>query len=83
MQKCEGYANQAFEYKSRVIGLQFHLEYSTESNILMFKNCGDEIVDGKYIQNSDKIVSQYSNAVGTQKLQDLLLDNIEKSNQIS
>ncbi len=75
--ESEGCPNQVFEY-GRVIGLQFHLEYSEKSINLMFQNCGDEIVDGKYIQKPDEIVSQNSNVAQTQILLNLLLDNIER-----
>ncbi|MDD5474695.1 MAG: type 1 glutamine amidotransferase [Candidatus Methanoperedens sp.] len=75
--ESEACPNQAFEY-GRVIGLQFHLEYSAKSIDLMFKNCSEDLVDGKYIQKPDEIVSQNSNVVETQILLNLLLDNIER-----
>ena len=75
--QSEGCTNQAFEY-GQVIGLQFHLEYSVESINLMFQNCGDEIVDGKYIQKQDEIISQYNNVREINKLLNLFLDNIER-----
>lgn len=75
--ESEGCTNQAFEY-GRTIGLQFHLEYSAKSIDLMFRNCGNEIVEGRYIQKPDEIISQNNNVVETQKLLNLLLDNMEK-----
>jgi hypothetical protein len=49
-----------------------------ESINLMFQNCGNEIVDGRYIQKPDEIVSQINNVQGIQRLLNLMLDNIER-----
>lgn len=70
-------ANQAFEY-GRTIGLQFHLEYSRESIDLMFKNCMDDINEGKYVQKPDEIVSQINNVHEIKEILNTLLDNMER-----
>lgn len=77
MAESGGCANQAFEY-GRVIGLQFHIEYSIESINSMLQNCAYELVDGKYIQKRDEIVSQMNNVKEMRKLLNLLLDNMER-----
>jgi GMP synthase-like glutamine amidotransferase len=75
--QSEGCVNQAFEC-GRAIGLQFHLEYSKKSIDLMFQNCSDELVDGKYIQKQDEIVSQISNVHKIKEILNTLLDNMER-----
>ncbi|MGE5416808.1 MAG: type 1 glutamine amidotransferase [Acidobacteriota bacterium] len=54
----EACPNQAFEYNGRVIGLQFHLEYSRDSIEQLIKNCGSEIVAGRYIQSAEYMLGQ-------------------------
>ncbi len=49
---CE---NQAFLYKNRILGLQFHLETTPESVELLAQHCGDELVDGKWIQTEAEL----------------------------
>jgi GMP synthase-like glutamine amidotransferase len=75
--QSEGCANQAFEF-GRVIGLQFHLEYSKKSIDLMFQNCSDELVDGKYIQTPNEIISKMPNVHEMNKTLNLILDNMER-----
>ena len=47
----QGCRNQAFQYGDRVVGTQFHLEYSFENIVKMIKNCNEELVDALYIQS--------------------------------
>lgn len=72
----EGCSNQAFEYQGRVIGLQFHLESSTESIKQLVQNCGHEITGGKYVQSAKAILAQDSYLPELNKTMNLLLDNI-------
>ncbi len=44
---CEG---QAFVYKDRVVGLQFHLESDDASIAALIGHCGDELGCGPYVQ---------------------------------
>jgi GMP synthase (glutamine-hydrolysing) len=74
--KSEGCTNQAFEC-GRTIGLQFHLEYSKKSIDLMLQNCGDELVDGKYIQTPDEILSKIGNVHEMNRTLNLILDKME------
>ena len=43
-------ANQAFQLKNNVIGLQFHLETTVESAQSLVEHCRDELVPGPYVQ---------------------------------
>lgn len=58
--------------------MRFHVEYSKKSIDLMFQNCGDELVDGKYIQTPDEIISKMANVHEMNKTLNLILDNMER-----
>jgi GMP synthase-like glutamine amidotransferase len=47
-----GCEHQAFIYHGRILGLQFHLETTTESLAALVANCADEIVPGPYVQDA-------------------------------
>ncbi len=74
-------ANQAFIYTekgARVLGLQFHLEYSQESIDKMLKYCADELIPQKYIQTTETILSDRERIQESHRLLRALLFNIEK-----
>jgi GMP synthase (glutamine-hydrolysing) len=56
--RSEGCQNQAFLYKEKVLGLQFHLESTKESVEQLLNNCADELVEGRYIQKPDEMLSR-------------------------
>lgn len=68
--------NQAFEYKNRVAGLQFHLEATSESINKLLVNCADELTEGSFIQSSAVIKSSNCTA-SANKLMEILLTNME------
>ncbi len=47
--------NQAFVWKERVIGLQFHLETRPEDVEALLENCADELDNSRYVQSADQI----------------------------
>jgi len=71
--------NQAFEYGGHVVGLQFHLEYSTGSIEAMLTQCGDELIDAPFVQNPDRMRAGYENVPATYRLLAPLLDALVDS----
>ena len=55
--ESDGCSNQAFLYDERVLGLQFHLESTPDSIRALVEHCGDEIVEGKFIQTADEMLA--------------------------
>lgn len=50
--RSAGCEQQAFLYRGRVLGLQFHLETTPESLAALVANCADEVVPGLYVQDA-------------------------------
>lgn len=69
-----GCANQAFVYDERVVGLQFHVETTPESARQLIANCGDEIVEGRYIQTSKQMLEDPRRFDTVNRLMHELLD---------
>lgn len=55
--RSEACTNQIFQLGQRVIGLQCHPETTEENARSMVLHCADELVDGRYIQDADEILS--------------------------
>ncbi len=51
----KAFANQAFIYKQRIAGLQFHFEATEESIASLIDNCVDELDGSEYVQNIEEI----------------------------
>ncbi len=55
--KSKGCINQAFQIRSNVIGLQFHLETTASSAHAIVENCRDELVEDEFVQLEAEILS--------------------------
>lgn len=76
--ESEGCANQAFECEDRLIGVQFHIEPSTESLKRVITCCGDKIGKGKYVQSPDEILNDKSHLGELNSVMNLLMEGIER-----
>jgi len=72
--ETEACKNQAFEYKGRVFGLQFHLESTHETIRLLAENCACELVKGKYIQTKKELLLNYTSLKNIEKSMTMLLN---------
>ncbi|MEE9524280.1 MAG: type 1 glutamine amidotransferase [Thermodesulfovibrionales bacterium] len=76
MAESNGCSSQAFEYNIKVVGLQFHLESTRDSIDKLITNCGDEIVEGKYIQPPEKMFRAINEVTLTNQSMRTFLDNL-------
>lgn len=75
---CE---EQAFIYAGRVVGLQFHLEFTEESIGALVQNCGDEITCGRYVQDPPSMEEHAVYLKETHALLDGLLARLTADNR--
>ncbi len=68
--------NQAFVYEDRVIGLQFHLEITSQGAEALISNCGEELVEAPFIQSADAILAGGANFLKVNKRMEQLLDTL-------
>jgi GMP synthase-like glutamine amidotransferase len=78
MAESEACANQAFVFGDRVVGLQFHLDYSLAGMQRMVQHCGAELVHGPTIQTAEAFLAEPERAARTQELLDRLLDGLQR-----
>ncbi len=69
-------AHQAFVFRERVVGLQFHLETTALSAGQLLAHCAEEIVPGPFIQTAPALIADSRKFAGINALMHLLLDNI-------
>lgn len=59
--QSEACQHQAFVYRERVIGLQFHLESTPAGVEDMLRNCSGDLVAGRYIQSPQQMLQPREN----------------------
>ncbi len=72
-------ANQAFAIDDRIVGLQFHLEITSQGVYDLVQYCGDELKDKGHIQKKDDIVTGIDNCKSTHAIMHSLLETITMS----
>ncbi|MBE7437579.1 MAG: type 1 glutamine amidotransferase [Spirochaetales bacterium] len=69
-----GCKNQAFLYRDRVLGLQFHLEATRESIESLIRECPDDLLAGPFVQTAAAMLDRQPEHAALFEL----LDNLEK-----
>ena len=70
---CE---NQAFEYNSRILGLQFHPEFSFENISRLLNDYSDLHVEGKYVQSAEEILRKKDLVSDSNNILKIILENL-------
>ena len=68
--------NQGFVWHARVVALQFHLETTPEGLKALIDHCGDELVDGRYIQKAKDLWSNNKRFDNINQVMQKLLDRL-------
>lgn len=79
----EACRQQAFFYPPATVGLQFHLESTVDSIEALLVHCGHEVVEGPFIQNTDRIRNQTQRITASNAIMQTILDFWEKTSPIS
>jgi len=67
--------NQAFQYESHVLAMQFHLDYSTDSILRMVQHCANELTADPYVQPDPRMLINGQRAKMLEKRLFSVLDN--------
>ena len=68
--------NQGFLWGDRVLGLQFHLEFTAKSTALLTENCAQDLVDSEWVQTPEEMLSSERRFVGANMLMGDILHHI-------
>lgn len=69
--------NQGFIHNKNVLAVQFHIEMKPENISMMINNCGDELVNGPFIQQAEKIRSEIIQLPENHRLLEIFLNYFE------
>jgi GMP synthase (glutamine-hydrolysing) len=83
MASSEACENHAFEYGRNIIGLQFHLEVTSEGIRSIVNHSACQTEAGPYVQSSEQIEKCMNNVDNIHSLMDIVLDDIERKREIS
>jgi len=70
--------NQAFIYKKKVFGFQFHLESTQETIKNLVKNCGYEMVPGTFVQTKKEVLSHPEYIKQANEWMDMFLTQLKR-----
>ena len=75
----EACTNQAFIYNERIVGLQFHMEFTVDTIKDLISNGRKELVKDKYVQTEQEILQNLDLLTPTNNLMLQLLDRMDSS----
>lgn len=70
----EACAQQAFQFGDRVVGLQFHIDYSVESIERMIRHCADELQPSRWVETDPQRLASAQRVAEAKRLLYRLLD---------
>jgi GMP synthase (glutamine-hydrolysing) len=76
--RSKAFPNQAFIYKRKVIGLQFHFEVKRDSVIDMVSYGRQELEKSDYVQSAAEILNNSGHIENSNKIMTNILDKLEK-----
>jgi GMP synthase (glutamine-hydrolysing) len=69
--------NQGFQYKDRVLGLQFHIEATAISIDRLLNNCADEMVEAEFVQKESIVCARKNLIPEINHYMDYVLERLE------
>ncbi|EDY86582.1 GMP synthase [gamma proteobacterium HTCC5015] len=55
--RSQAYANQAFSWHERVVGLQFHMEFTADTARRLVSHCADELDGSRFVQSAEDMLA--------------------------